>query len=54
VSPKKLQNFYMDPELSDGLKAVKARDGIPEAEQVRRAVREWLERKGVLKKTAKK
>jgi hypothetical protein len=50
VTPRKLHNFYLDPELSDGLKAVKDRDGISEAEQVRRAVREWLQRKGVLKK----
>ena len=50
VTPRKLQKFYMDPELSDGLKALKERDGINEAEQVRRAVREWLERKGVLTK----
>jgi hypothetical protein len=49
VTPRKLHNFYLDPELSDGLKAVKERDGINEAEQVRRAVREWLEQKGVLK-----
>lgn len=54
MTPRKLHNFYLDPELSEGLKAVKDRDGVSEAEQVRRAVREWLERKGVLKKTAKK
>lgn len=50
---RKLHNFYLDPELSDGLKTVKDRDGISEAEQVRRAIREWLERKGVLKKAKK-
>ena len=48
---RKLHNFYLDPELSVGLKAVKDRDGVTEAEQVRRAVREWLERKGALKKS---
>jgi hypothetical protein len=49
MAPRKLHNFYLDSDLSEGLKAVKDRDGISEAEQVRRAVREWLERKGVLK-----
>jgi len=52
VRPRKLHNFYLDPDLSDGLKAVKDRDGITEAEQVRRAVRDWLERKGVTKQAA--
>jgi hypothetical protein len=52
VAPRKLHNFYLDPELSTGLKAIKERDGITEAEQVRRAVREWLERKGVTLKPA--
>ena len=47
MTPRKLHNFYLDPELSDGLKRLKERDGITEAEQVRRAVREWLQRKGV-------
>jgi hypothetical protein len=52
VTPRKLHNFYLDPELSEGLKAVKERDGITEAEQVRRAIRDWLQRKGVLKQPA--
>ena len=54
MSPRKLQKFYMDPELSDGLKLLKEREGITEAEQVRRAVREWLERKGALKRAKRK
>lgn len=46
---KRLYNFMIDPELDAGLKAVKERDGIGEGEQVRRAIRKWLESKGVLK-----
>ena len=42
------------PMTDEGLKAVKARDGINEAEQVRRAVREWLERKGALKSASRR
>jgi hypothetical protein len=30
------------------MQAVKDRDGIPQSEQVRRAIREWLERRGAL------
>lgn len=38
----------IDIELEAGLKAVKKRDGIPEGEQIRRALRAWLGRKRVL------
>jgi hypothetical protein len=45
--PRTMHSFYLEPELSAGLKAIKERDGITESEQVRRAVRQWLERKGL-------
>ncbi len=48
-----MHSFYLDPELSAGLKTVKERDGVPESEQVRRAVRMWLHSKGVQVKTQK-
>lgn len=54
MTPKRLRSFYLDPELSEAMKILKDRDGIAEAEQVRRALKEWLERKGVLKKPVKK
>jgi hypothetical protein len=44
---KKLYSFPMDPALAAGLKAVKKRDGISEAEQIRRGIRLWLEAAGV-------
>ena len=44
---KPLYSFPMDPALAAGLKAVKQRDGISEAEQIRRGIRLWLESKGV-------
>jgi hypothetical protein len=50
VTPRRLYNFRIDDDLDAGLKAVKDRDGIAESEQIRRAVREWLERRGVLKR----
>jgi hypothetical protein len=46
---KKLTNFRIDPDLAAGLKLVKERDGIPEAEQIRRAVRAWLESRDAIK-----
>ena len=40
---RRLYNFRIDDDLDAGLKLVKDRDGIPESEQIRRAVREWLQ-----------
>lgn len=54
VTPRKLYNFYIDPELAEGLKALKERDGAPEAESVRRAVREYLQKQGVMKAERKR
>jgi hypothetical protein len=44
---RKTYTFYIDSDLSDGLKAIKERDGVSESEQIRRAIRQWLESKGV-------
>jgi len=35
----------IEPELSAMLKAAKAKDGIPEGEQIRRALRAWFDRR---------
>ena len=50
MTPKKLCNFYLDPELVEGLKALKERDGASEGESVRRALARYLKRQGVIKK----
>jgi len=47
MSSRKRTSVFLDPELLDGLKALKARDGTPEAEAIRRAIAEYLERRGV-------
>jgi hypothetical protein len=39
-------NFWIDPDLAEGLKAIKDRDGVSEAEQIRRGIRLYLESKG--------
>ena len=40
-------NFYIAPDLAEGLKTLKERDGIPESEQIRRGIKLWLESKGI-------
>ena len=37
-----ITTVYLDEDLREGLKVVKATVGIPEAEQIRRALRQWL------------
>jgi hypothetical protein len=44
---KKQAAFRIDPPILEGLQTVKERDGVPISEQVRRALRAWLEAKGV-------
>ena len=39
--------FALPEHLKSGLQAVKERDGLSEAEQIRRAIGMWLEAKGV-------
>ena len=40
----------IDPEQAAALKAVKQRDGVPESEQIRRAIDAWLKTKWVKRK----
>jgi hypothetical protein len=47
MSPRKRYSFFLDDDHAAGLKALKERDGISEAEAVRRAVTEFLERKHI-------
>jgi hypothetical protein len=47
--PRKRYSFWIDDEQADGLKVVKERDGVLESEQIRRAINNWLEKKGVRK-----
>ena len=44
---KRRTSVFLDATQFDGLKALKARDGINEAEAIRRAIDEFLERKGI-------
>ena len=46
--------FAIPEELKSGLRALKERDGLTEAEQIRRAIRMWLDAKGISVKTGRK
>ncbi len=50
MTPKRLYTFAIDADLAAALKKYKAVYGTGESEQIRRAVRTWLEKRGVLKK----
>jgi antitoxin component of RelBE/YafQ-DinJ toxin-antitoxin module len=42
--------FRIDEDLIAGLQAVYARDGASPSEQIRRALTDWLEKKGIAPK----
>ena len=54
MTPRKLYNFYIDPELADGLKALKEKTGAPESESIRRALAVYLRKQGVIKANRKR
>jgi hypothetical protein len=35
----------LDPDIKRDMTAIKVRDGIPFAEQIRRALREWIDKR---------
>ena len=47
MSPKELTAFRIDPDVMEGLRRVKDHDGVPISVQVDRALRAWLEKKGI-------
>ena len=53
MAPRRLYNFLIDADLAAALKQVKADTGIPESEQVRRAIRAWLEDRNVIAKSGR-
>lgn len=44
--PRTRYNFWIDEAQREGLRLVKARDGVLESEQIRRAIDLWLDAKG--------
>jgi hypothetical protein len=54
MTPRRLTNVRLDDELIEVLQTIKERDGIPISEQIRRAIRDWAEARGVKVKTGRK
>jgi ribbon-helix-helix CopG family protein len=52
MSPKTTTTMRIDDDLLEGLQTLKQREGVPVSEQVRRAIRAWLEQKGMDVKAA--
>ena len=50
---KEMTAFRIEPEIMDGLRRVKDRDGVPFSVQVDRALRAWLQKNGVFVAKAK-
>jgi hypothetical protein len=44
----------LDDDIREAMEELKDRDGVPFNKQANKALRAWLEQKGVLKKTPKK
>ena len=44
MTPKVASNVRLDPDLLEGMRRVRQQRGIPVSEQIRRAIREYLER----------
>ena len=51
---RRMHSYYLDAELTDGLRAIRDRDGILPSEQVRRAIAMWLKAKGYKPKPGRK
>lgn len=47
MSQRRRVSFFLDSDLEAGLKGLKGKVGIPQAEAIRRAIAEYLERQGV-------
>lgn len=55
MAQRRITTFRIDEDLLDGLRFVQERDGVLVSEQVRRAIRAWLDVRGVsVKKTERK
>lgn len=46
ATTKKYAGFRIEVELLDALKAIQEMEGITVPEQVRRAIRDWVQKKG--------
>jgi hypothetical protein len=51
---RQVATFRIDEDLLEAMRRLQERDGIPLSEQIRRALRPWLESKGVIKMERKR
>ncbi len=54
MAPRSRYTFFIDDEQRSALRAIKERDGIPESEQIRRAIAEWVRARGADKTERKR
>ena len=47
MTPRVATTYRIDDDILEALRVVRERDGVPVSEQVRRALKMWLESKGV-------
>ena len=53
VSPRSRYTFFIDEDQRAALAAIKERDGVSEGEQIRRAIKAWIEHKGRRQRSAR-
>jgi len=51
---RRVATFRVDNDLFAAMQRLQERDGMPLSEQIRRALRPWLESKGVMKSERKR
>ena len=54
MTPRKLHAFRIDEQQLQAMQAIWERDGIQVSEQIRRAIKAWLETKGVVSQRAER
>ena len=47
TTERRVATFRLDEDLREGLETIWQREGIPPSEQVRRAIRAWLDARGI-------
>jgi len=52
--PRKRYSFWINEVQADGLKQIKETEDISESEQIRQALNDWLEKKGISPKRAER
>jgi hypothetical protein len=54
MSPKARYQFMIEPVQRDALRKIKQDSGVPEGEQIRRAIDSWLKAQGAIKADRKR